>query len=213
MPTTAVAFNEAAMSGLSGKLPKVSGLEVVLYQKAGIGNGDMAGNPWLQEMPDPISKVTWDNYITMTPETMKKEGYTTYYDQENGLNMATVKVGGESITLPVYPSPGQAAGTIGIAVGYGRGEGNENIGNAAFVTKQYGGFETDEKGNRVTVGKNAFRFLTWENGAYQNHVSGSMSKAEGIYPIAATQIHHTVMSRNSIVREDRKSTRLNSSHT
>jgi molybdopterin-containing oxidoreductase family iron-sulfur binding subunit len=201
MPATAVAFNEAAMSGLSGKLPKVSGLEVVLYQKAGIGNGDMAGNPWLQEMPDPISKVTWDNYITMTPETMKKEGYTTYYDQENGLNMATVKVGGESITLPVYPSPGQAAGTIGIAVGYGRGEGNENIGNAAFVTKQYGGFETDEKGNRVTVGKNAFRFLTWENGAYQNHVSGSMSKAEGIYPIAATQIHHTVMSRNSIVRE------------
>jgi molybdopterin-containing oxidoreductase family iron-sulfur binding subunit len=201
MPTVPVTFNDTAMNGLSGKLPKGGALEVVLYQKAGIGNGDMAGNPWLQEMPDPISKVTWDNYITMSPETMKKDGYVTTFDQENGLNIATVKVGSQSITLPVYPSPGQAVGTIGIAVGYGRGEGNEEIGNAAFVTKQYGGFETDEKGNRITVGKNAFRFLSWENGAYQNHVVGTLSKESGIYPIAATQIHHTVMSRNSIVRE------------
>jgi molybdopterin-containing oxidoreductase family iron-sulfur binding subunit len=202
MPAAPVAFNDAAMGKVAGKLPKAGSLEVVLYQKAGIGNGDMAGNPWLQEMPDPISKVTWDNYITMSPETMRKEGYATTFDQENGLNMATVKVGGESITLPVYPSPGQAPGTIGIALGYGRGEGNENIGNAAFVTKQYGGFETDAKGNRVSVGKNAYRFLTWENGTYQSDVVGSLTKAgSDLYPIAATQIHHTVMSRNSIVRE------------
>lgn len=203
MPSTGLAplFNEASLSGLSSKLPKSSNLEVVMYQKAGIGNGEMAGNPWLQEMPDPISKVTWDNYITMAPETMKKDGYAITFDQEHGLNMATVTVGSEKITLPVYPSPGQAFGTIGIAVGYGRGEENEEIGNAAFVTKQYGGFETDEKGNRVPVGKNAYRFIQFENGAYQNEVSASLVKASGMYPIAATQIHHTVMARNSIVRE------------
>ncbi len=194
-------FNDASMGMVSGKLPKGGALEVVLYQKAGIGNGDMAGNPWLQEMPDPISKVTWDNYITMNPVEMEKGGYTTYYDQEHGLNVATVKVGAQSMTLPVFPSPGQALGTIGIALGYGRGEGNEEIGNAAYQTKQYGGFETDANGNRVPVGKNAYRLLTWDNGGYTSDVTGSVSKAEGMYPIASTQIHNTVMGRHSIVRE------------
>jgi molybdopterin-containing oxidoreductase family iron-sulfur binding subunit len=158
-------------------------------------------------MADPISKVTWDNYITMAPETMEKEGYATYFDQENGLNMATVKVGNESITLPVYPSPGQAAGTVGIALGYGRGENNEKIGKAAYQTKQYGGFETDEKGNRVPVGKNAYRFVNYTNGSYDFNVGATLTK-EGneLYPIAVTQIHSTAMARNSIVRETTLST-------
>jgi len=41
-----------------------------LYQKAAIRSGEYANNPWLQEMPDPITKVTWDNYITMNPKEM-----------------------------------------------------------------------------------------------------------------------------------------------
>ena len=159
VPAVTLAFNEGAVSGLSSKLPKGGGLEVVLYQKAGIKNGDMASNPWLQELPDPISKVTWDNYITMNPTTMEKEGYVRTFDQENGLNMATVKVGNESVTLPVYPSPGQALGTVGIALGYGRGAGNEEIGNAAYRTLQYGGFELDEKGKRIPIGANVFSFI------------------------------------------------------
>ena len=197
-------FNEASMGLVAGKLPKGGALEVVLYQKAGIGNGDMAGNPWLQEMADPISKVTWDNYITMNPVEMKKGDYATEFDQENGLNQATVKVGGVSMTLPVYPSPGQALGTIGIALGYGRGEGNEEIGNAAYQTKQYGGYVTDEKGNRVSVGKNAYRLRAWDNGGYTTDVvaQGALAKEAGdLYPIASTQIHSTVMGRHSIVRE------------
>lgn len=195
----APAFVEASVNGIAGKLPKAGALEVVLYQKAGIGNGEMAGNPWLQEMPDPISKVTWDNYITMNPSEMEGT-YVTTFDQEHGLNMATVKVNGVSVTLPVYPSPGQAPKTIGIALGYGRGENNEQIGNAAYQTKTYGGF-VEENGKRVSVGKNAYRMLTWDNGGYTTDVTGSISKAEGTYPIAATQIHHTVMGRHSIVRE------------
>lgn len=201
MPPVVLTFNEGALSGIASKLPKGGGLEVVLYQKAAIRTGEMSGNPWLQEMPDPISKVTWDNYITMNPAEMKKGGYVTTYDQENGLNMATVTVNGKSITLPVYPSPGQALGTIGIALGYGRGAGNEEIGNAAYRTLQYGGFETDEKGNRVPVGQNAFPMIGWSNNAYTTDVAGSLKKADGIFPIAATQIHHTVMARNSIVKE------------
>ena len=157
MPAVTLTFNEGALAGIAGKLPKASGVEVVLYQKMAIGTGAQAGNPWLQEMPDPITKVTWDNYITMNPAEMEKGGYATTYDQEHGLNMAAVTVNGVKLTLPVYPSPGQVAGTIGITLGYGRGEGNEEVGNAAYQTLQYGGFATDEKGNRIPVGQNAYR--------------------------------------------------------
>jgi molybdopterin-containing oxidoreductase family iron-sulfur binding subunit len=72
----------------------------------------------------------------MNPVEMGKN-YATIFDQETGLNLAKVKVGNKEVTLPVYPSPGQALGTIGIALGYGRGANNEEVGNAAFKTKEY----------------------------------------------------------------------------
>ena len=194
---TTLAFKEESASNL----PKGEGLEVVLYQKAGIGVGAHANNPWLQELPDPITKVTWDNYITMNPVTMEKDGYVTTYDQEHGLNTATVTVNGKSVTLPVYPMPGQAIGTIGIALGYGRGANGEKIGKAAFQTKEYGGYELGENGKPKAIGANVFGFVSTANGTYEYATSGKISKADGIYPIAATQIHHTVMGRHSIVRE------------
>ena len=199
VPVTAqavAAFSDAAASGL----PSGKGLEVVLYQKAGIGIGLQANNPWLQELPDPITKVTWDNYITMNPVEMEKAGYATTYDQENGLSLATLKVGGEQVTLPVYPLPGQALGTVGVALGYGRGANGENIGKAAFQTKEYGGNATDENGKLKPIGANVFAFVqTGKTFGYE--ASGSVTKVAGTYAIAATQIHHTVMGRHSIVRE------------
>jgi MoCo/4Fe-4S cofactor protein with predicted Tat translocation signal len=198
---TEVVFNDASMSGLSGQLPKGGDLEVVMYQKAAIGTGIQANNPWLQEMPDPMTKATWDNYITMNPVEMKEAGYVTTFDQENGLNMATVKVGNNEVTLPVYPLPGQAPKTVGIALGYGRGANGENIGKAAFKTKEYGGHETTENGNPAPIGANAFPFVNVVNGTLAFEAVGSMTKVDGIYPIAATQIHHTVMGRHSVVRE------------
>jgi MoCo/4Fe-4S cofactor protein with predicted Tat translocation signal len=195
-----LAFNESALSKL-GELPKASGVEVVLYQKAGIGIGLQANNPWLQELPDPITKVTWDNYVTMNPVEMEKAGYATTYDQEHGLSLATVKVGNSEVTLPVYPLPGQALGTVGIALGYGRGSNGENIGKAAFQTKEYGGHATGENGKLAAIGANVFTFVGNVNGTMSYDTSGSVTKVDGTYAIAATQIHHTVMGRHSIVRE------------
>lgn len=201
IPASAVPFNEGAMSGLSSQIPVGKGVEISLYQKAAIGIGIQANNPWLQEMADPISKVTWDNYITMNPTQMEGK-YATTFDQEHGLNLAKVKVGNIEMVLPVYPSPGQALDTVGIALGYGRGANGENIGNSAFQTKEYGGFAMDENGKRIPIGKNAFRLVDFENGTMSYDLNGSVEK-EGneMYPIAATQIHHTVMARHSIVRE------------
>ncbi|OUT71771.1 MAG: hypothetical protein CBB76_03250 [Crocinitomicaceae bacterium TMED16] len=197
-----LAFNTATIS----KTPKYDkGLELVTYQKTAIGDGNQASNPWLQEMPDPISKVTWDNYITMNPVEMTAAGYATTFDQENGLSMATISANGVKYTLPVYPSPGQALGTVGLALGYGRGGNGEKIGKAAYQTKEYGGHILNEKGNPKPIGENAFKMLSAVSKEFTYANSGKIAKIDGEYIIAATQIHHTVMARHSIVRETTKS--------
>lgn len=175
--------------------------EVVFYQKAAIRDGAMSNNPWLQELPDPVSKVTWDNYITMSPRQMEEMGFATTFDQEHGLNLASVEVNGTSLTLPVYPQPGQAQNTIGIALGYGRGANGEAIGRAAYQTKEYGGFDLDEKGNKKAIGINAFSCVSNSGGQFLYSAPVKMQQVDGAYLIAATQIHHTVMGRDSIVRE------------
>lgn len=194
-------FNGGALSGISKSLPKGGELEVALYQKAAIGIGEQANNPWLQEMPDPISKVTWDNYITMNPRTMEEKGYKTTLDQEHGATLANITVGDVTLKLPVYPSPGQAIGTVGIALGYGRGENGEKIGKAAYHTKEYGGHDTDENGSLVPIGANGFKFIQTDNDWMEYATAASIEKLSEEYPIATTQIHQTVMGRNSVIKE------------
>lgn len=171
---------------------KAGGLEISFYQKAGIGSGIHSNNPWLQELPDPISKVTWDNYVTMSPEDMKDK-YHTGLGQVEEQNVVSVKVGERSIDLPVYPQPGQAAGTIGIAFGYGRGEGGEAIGKSAYQqTGIYG------EASKTMIGANAFKLA--KDGVAEVF-DASISDTGNKYILACTQTHATVMARNSIMKE------------
>jgi molybdopterin-containing oxidoreductase family iron-sulfur binding subunit len=195
--STASSYKEVAIPAVT----KGSGLEVVLYQKNAIGTGNQAANPWLQELPDAVTKVTWDNYITMNPSEMDSYKFVKTYDQENGLSLAKLTVNGSTVTLPVYPLPGQAPGTVGVALGYGRGGNGENIGKAAFQTKEYGGHVTDDKGNPKAIGSNVFTFVSVANGLMEYANVGKIESTGETYSIAATQIHHTVMGRHSIVRE------------
>jgi hypothetical protein len=57
-------YNGAA-SALAQSKP-AQGFELVLYTKVGLGDGQQANNPWLQEFPDPITRVSWDNYVTVS---------------------------------------------------------------------------------------------------------------------------------------------------
>ena len=181
------------------------GFEIQFYQKTAIGDGQMAGNPWLQEMPDPITTVTWDNYVTMNESDASS--YTTDYDQTHPVSLLKVEVDGKSVKLPVIVQPGQAKGTIGIAYGYGRGEslGSDKaklkIGKGAFATKEYGDYERDDSGNIKPIGANAFALMSF-NGSYSSEVSGAkVSDTGDSHFIAATQTHHTIMGRHSIVKE------------
>lgn len=88
-------------------------LELSLYAKVGIGDGTYANNPWLQEMPDPISRVTWDDYVSIP------YSYAEANAIKNG-DKIKISGAGADVTLPAYVQTGQHVDTIGIAYGYGR---------------------------------------------------------------------------------------------
>jgi molybdopterin-containing oxidoreductase family iron-sulfur binding subunit len=185
---------------------KGGGAELSLYDSVAIGNGSQGANPWLQELPDPITKVTWDNYIAMSPMDMA-EGfngakYRHKLGQNESFDVATVSVNGGSVTLPVFPAPGQKRGTISIALGYGRGAGQEEVGKAAFQTGKYGAHLTDDNGNKIPIGANASGLTSMIDGCVVYTASNvEVTQTGADYQIATTQMHNTVMGRDSIVRE------------
>ena len=176
--------------------------ELALYQKTTMGVGQHAANPILQETPDPITKVTWDNYVTMSHSDVDAMGLNGFIGQEAPASLVKVSVGDTSMELPVFPTPGQAPGTIGIALGYGRGANGENIGKAAFQSGESGSFDTDAEGNLIPVGANAFGWAQ-SNGTHVDYAQYDVSveATGGTYPLACTQIQNTFMGRESIVKE------------
>ena len=179
-----------------------SQFELDLYVKMCIGAGEQAGNPMLQETPDPVTKVTWDNYVTMARVDMEALGLNTYIAQRDRASVVKLKVDGKSIKLPAFMQPGQAPGTVGVALGYGRGDGGEAIGRAAFQTEENGEYILTNEGLPQPIGGNAFGFAQIVNdipryAAYNVSIEPTGEE----YPLAATQIHNTVMDRGSVVKE------------
>lgn len=159
--------------------------EIALYQKVSIGSGRQSGNPWLQEIPDPISKGTWDNYALISTKKAKELGIDyESVDYIYHVNKPTIKLTGSKgdITLPVLVIPGMDPDTIAVAVGYGR---------VASYGKASEG-----------VGKNAYPFATFNgtNIIYAGDVTTS-DKTVGSEKIAQMQIQNTYMGRKEVVRE------------
>ena len=148
-------------------------IELQLFQSPAMKDGSKANNPWLQDLPDPVSKVTWDNFAAISPR------YASSLKLEQG-DIITITVNNYSIDLPLLIQPGQAAGTISVAVGYGRT-------SAGIV------------GNGV--GKNAYPFNTYINGSFQGTAVADFKKTDDTYELAQTQTHHSYEGRNSIIRE------------
>ena len=164
-----VDFREVDLS--KARAENVDGLELVLYEKIGLGEGKHANNPWLQELPDPITKAVWDNYVCVAPS----------FAEEHDLKNEDVVLINGNIELPVLVQPGQHKGTIGIAVGYGRtsaGKVGDGIGKNAYSMVSLNNGYRQLSGKVVTIEK----------------VSGKT------YPLATTQTHHTMAGR-AIIRE------------
>lgn len=159
---------------------KESDFELTLYTNA-IGDGTQANNPWLMELPDPITRLSWDNYLTVSPKDAKKLGL------ENKLNArmqmdgdkVDISVNGEVVlkNVPVFIQPGQADGSFGIALGYGK----------------------KDSGRVAATGVNAYPLF---DGINLNVNNITIKKVEGLtHEFAGMQLQNTLMGRYDIAKE------------
>lgn len=192
-------FSNAKVAEATSKIATIktdAPVEVVLYQKISIGNGSQANNPWLQELPDPVTKVTWDNYAMMSPALAKEligidvmgsnQRDSDAYEVTPEKPVVKITLNGKSIELPVLIVPGNHPKVIAVALGYGRGsEGaseekvSANIGRSA-----------------VGAGKNAYPLVEFDGVANSYFTSkAKVEKTGTTYPLAQTQVHGFTESR------------------
>ncbi|WPP51517.1 TAT-variant-translocated molybdopterin oxidoreductase [Catalinimonas niigatensis] len=179
IPSEAISVNLTAFaSGINNSYQASEGVDLVLYQKVTIGSGRQANNPWLQENPDPISKACWDNYITVSQKMAEEMGLDY---KEGKTSLARLTAGEQNVVLPILVQPGQAEGTVGVALGYGRTV-------AGLVAEG--------------VGVNAYPLATQVNGQYAlYHPNVQIELLDEVYKIAQTQTHNTFMGRETILQE------------
>ena len=155
------------------------GLELALYTKTGMGDGKQANNPWLQEFPDPITRVSWDNYLTVSKEDADTLGLVNEHVSNGALNgsYANIDVNGTTIeNIPVIIQPGQAKGSVGLSFGYGKTIGLKE---------------------EMQTGVNAYRVYQNFN-TFQNV---SITPATGMHEFACVQLQNTMAGRDDIIKE------------
>ena len=181
-------FSGGSVAAAAAKIAaiKSADVEVCLYQKISIGDGSMANNPWLQELPDPITKVTWDNYAMISPAMAKAVlgldllGNTRQadaYEVEPEKPTVKITVNGRVMELPAVIVPGVQHNTIGIALGYGRNSADnkltaDRIGQAAHK-----------------AGQNAYPMVSFDGRSMIYCQTATVEKTGNTYPIAQTQVH------------------------
>lgn len=159
------------LSAVNSAVKASSGLELVLFESIAIGDGKLANNAYLQEMPDPVTRVAWDNYIAI-PYAFAIANGMKAMDSAKEVPIGKVTVGDFSIELPVVISYGQAQDTLSIALGYGR----EKAGAAAAGS-----------------GKDAYPFLKLINGNVSYSVSGAKFEfVKGQHILGIIQTYHTL---------------------
>lgn len=161
--------------------PATDNLEMVIYEMVGVGTGRQANNPWLQEMPDPVTKATWDNYLTIPISLAQELGLEMEPGQGN-TKMVNLTVEGISVEVPVLVQPGQAKGTVGLAIGYGR----KVAGKVAE--------------NR---GVNAYPFIRIVDGVMQYYIPSGVeiTATDKNFKIANAQTQHTYMGRETVIQD------------
>ena len=205
------AFNSSKIAEAATKIAAIKGgaTEVVLYQKISMGNGSQANNPWLQELPDPISKVTWDNYAMMGTEmykimygkdVLKDKGASDAYEVHPEKPVVKITANGKSLELPVLLIPGIQKNTIAVALGYGRQSANaantaEHIGRAANG-----------------AGKNAYPLAGFDGITIQYNGDVKIETTSTLYALAQTQVHGYTESRPVIYETNLKSYIANPGH-
>jgi MoCo/4Fe-4S cofactor protein with predicted Tat translocation signal len=179
-------FQAASLKPFSQSSPAAGELSLVLYPKISMLDGRHAENPWLQELPDPISKVTWDNYACLSPGTAQRLGLRE--GDVVRLEVDIDAVHSPPLELPVFIQPGQHDQVIAVALGYGR-KSTERFANAG-PKWLFGGSDVDEDGR---IGKNTAPMLALVGGSLQYiRDNVRLSKIGKRHALASTQTHHSL---------------------
>jgi molybdopterin-containing oxidoreductase family iron-sulfur binding subunit len=132
-PEHAVSFRKDALAAPKGK--RGSGLELIFRADPTVGDGRYANNGWLQELPKPLTKITWENAILLSPKTAEAK------QVETG-DVVRLELGAREVRGPVYVLPGQADDTLTIHLGYGRtragrvgGTADDPVGFSAYALR------------------------------------------------------------------------------
>ncbi|HTN46746.1 MAG TPA: TAT-variant-translocated molybdopterin oxidoreductase [Flavipsychrobacter sp.] len=160
-----------AIANIQGK-KAAGGMEVIVYEKVSIGKGGAwSNNPWLQEMPDPITKATWDNYACISPKKAKEldEELTSITEVVTKKRVIKINANGQELTLPIVVTPGIHNDVVAVALGYGR---DEKVGRAAAKT-----------------GKNAYPLQVWNGTTFDSYAGATIAKTADTYDVAITQTH------------------------
>jgi molybdopterin-containing oxidoreductase family iron-sulfur binding subunit len=176
---TAGAANYSAAASAVAGASAAKGFELILYTKTGLGDGQQANNPWLQELPDPITRVSWDNYLSVSRVDADKLGLQNNNVANGGLNGSYANITANGVTIsnvPVIVQPGQANGTVGLALGYGK---------KASLKEE------------MQVGVNAYALYQ----SFNNVQAVIIAKANGEHEFACVQSQKTLMGRGDIIKE------------
>ncbi|WP_419869206.1 TAT-variant-translocated molybdopterin oxidoreductase [Chryseobacterium sp. CT-SW4] len=158
---------------------KPSDLELVLYTKTSMGDGTQANNPWLQELPDPITRMSWDNYLTISPKDAERLGIENSLNARMQLDGSIVNLTANGVTIkdvPVFIQPGQAEGSVGLALGYGK----------------------KNSGATADTGVNAYPLFDGSNLIVSNV---KIEKTGEDHEFAGVQLQNTLMGRYEIAKE------------
>lgn len=148
--------------------------ELSLYANVGLIDQNLSNVPWLQEFPDPVTKIVWDNYATFSPVDAARE-------QIKEGQFVELNVGGKALKVPAHIQPGQANGVVGLAIGYGR----DGAGQVADG-----------------VGVNAYQLAGWQNNQVVSAALPVQVKVlESHDRLACVQSHHTLEGRQIVVEE------------
>ena len=173
--------------------------EVVFAPCAKVDDGRFSNNAWIQELPDPITKITWDNAAIVSPATAEKLGLGAkqgngHFDFDNGAFLS-IEANGVVLEIPAVIIPGTADGSITIALGYGRGS-EGRVGGRRGNYMSHGGWLS----NKGEVGFNAYPLRTTAN----HYVATATVKksARACYKLAVTQEHGALEGRGpDVLRE------------
>jgi molybdopterin-containing oxidoreductase family iron-sulfur binding subunit len=181
------AFNSAAVHVRPrSNRPSQGTYSLILYSKVGMPDASHAYNPWLHELPDPISKVTWDNYACLSPTTAARLGV----GDGDTVRLETVAIGDRhgELELPAFIQPGLHDQVIAVALGYGSllSQRFANIGPAWLQAGP-------TVGPDGLVGKNAAAWLHWVDGSLRFRVDGvQITKTGRQHPLASTQSYYQI---------------------